>query len=268
MFDDIKLRSLSALILASVSFLILYLGGLYLKIFLSLVLIILNFEWMRIVSQNKWIIRGIISILFSTLVFFNDGFISMDLVLIASSILIISSLSSFFNAPSFWSSFGFIYILVSLSVIQWIRDMESGLIVLFLIISTIIISDISGYVFGKTISGPKIFKKISPNKTYSGFFSSLILGSLWFSLILSFISDKPFLFNLAIGLLIVLFSIAGDLLLSFLKRKTNLKDSGNILPGHGGMFDRADSILAVFFLLLPLLILFGYLDNPLGIIVG
>ncbi|MED5437049.1 MAG: phosphatidate cytidylyltransferase, partial [Pseudomonadota bacterium] len=91
-------------------------------------------------------------------------------------------------------------------------------------------------------------------------------GSLWFSSILLFLSDKPFLFNLVIGLLIVLFSIIGDLLLSFLKRKTNLSDSGNILPGHGGMFDRADSILSVFFFLSPLLILFGYLDNPLRII--
>ena len=268
MLDDIKLRSLSALILFSVSFLSLYIGGLYLKIFLSLILIILNFEWMRIVSQKKWIIRGIISIIFSTLVLFNEGFISMDLVLIVSSILIISSLSSFFNAPSFWSSFGFIYILVSLSVIQWIRDMDNGLMTLLVIISTIIVSDISGYFFGKTISGPKVFKKLSPNKTYSGFFFSLIFGSVWFALILSFVSDKVFLLNLVIGLVIVLFSIMGDLLLSFLKRKTQLKDSGNILPGHGGLFDRADSILAVFFLLLPLLILFGYLDDPLKIIIG
>ena len=73
---------------------------------------------------------------------------------------------------------------------------------------------------------------------------------------------------LIVGFLIVLSSISGDLLLSFLKRKTDLKDSGSFLPGHGGLFDRADSILSVFFFLLPLSILSGNLENPIKLILG
>ena len=119
-----------------------------------------------------------------------------------------------------------------------------------IIISTIMVSDISGYIFGKYFSGPKIFKKISPNKTYSGFTASVLLSVLWFSilsLIYSLHNPVTFIF---IGLFIAIFSIIGDLLISYLKRKTNMKDSGIMLPGHGGLFDRADSILFVFFILL------------------
>ena len=97
------------------------------------------------------------------------------------------------------------------------------------------VSDISGYIFGKYFSGPKIFKKISPNKTYSGFTASVLLSVLWFSilsLIYSLHNPVTFIF---IGLFIAIFSIIGDLLISYLKRKTNMKDSGIMLPGHGGL---------------------------------
>ena len=96
----------------------------------------------------------------------------------------------------------------------------------------------------------RIFKTISPNKTYSGFAASLIFGVFWFSILSISFSNYNIFGYLIVGFLIVLSSISGDLLLSFLKRKVDLKDSGSFLPGHGGLFDRADSILSVFFLLL------------------
>ena len=80
-------------------------------------------------------------------------------------------------------------------------------------------------------------------------------------------NHQPIIF-IVIGLFIVVFSVTGDLLISYLKRKANLKDSGIILPGHGGLFDRGDSIISVFFILLPLAILMGRLDNPIKIILG
>ena len=71
MFSDIKIRSITALSLASVCFVTLYLGGIYLKIFLSLISVVLFFEWMRIISRNHWIVRGFVSILFFILVFYS-----------------------------------------------------------------------------------------------------------------------------------------------------------------------------------------------------
>ena len=105
-------------------------------------------------------------------------------------------------------------------------------------------------------------------RQYSGFTASVLLSVLWFSilsLIYSLHNPVTFIF---IGLFIAIFSIIGDLLISYLKRKTNMKDSGIMLPGHGGLFDRADSILFGFFILLPISILIGNLENPVQIILG
>ena len=268
MFSDIKIRSITALFLTSISFVTLYLGGLYLKIFLTLISAVLFFEWMRVISKNHWIVRGFVSILFFILVFYSEGYNAIDLLIVVSGILILSSFSSFFSISSFWSSFGFFYILASISIIELIRGTEKGLIGILIVLSTIIISDISGYIFGKLLSGPKIFKKISPNKTYSGIAASLIFGVFWFSILSILFSNYNIFGYLIVGFLIVLSSISGDLLLSFLKRKVDLKDSGSFLPGHGGLFDRADSILSVFFFLLPLSILSGNLENPIKLILG
>ena len=105
-------------------------------------------------------------------------------------------------------------------------------------------TDIGGFIFGKLIGGKK-FSSISPNKTYSG-----IVGSFILALIVGFIFYKLFMelffINLNIIILIIVISFisqCGDLFISFLKRKAKIKDTGNILPGHGGILDRIDGIL-------------------------
>jgi phosphatidate cytidylyltransferase len=105
-----------------------------------------------------------------------------------------------------------------------------------------IASDIGGFIFGKIFKGPKL-TKISPNKTYAG-----SIGSLIFSLLIVSTSFIIFfnLFNLSIiitGLIISIFCQLGDLFFSYLKRKAKIKDTGNILPGHGGLLDRLDGVL-------------------------
>ncbi len=110
----------------------------------------------------------------------------------------------------------------------------------FLIITITISSDLGGYFFGKIFKGKKL-TKVSPNKTYSG-----MLGSYILSLIMS-----VFIFNnfIAIDKLIIIALVLsttsqmGDLLISFLKRKSKLKDTGNLLPGHGGLLDRFDGLI-------------------------
>ena len=103
-------------------------------------------------------------------------------------------------------------------------------------------SDIGGYIVGKSLKGRKL-TKISPNKTLSGAIGSLIFSSATFS-ILIFLFTNNFNYKIIFcGLLISIACQLGDLVFSLLKRKAKLKDTGSILPGHGGMLDRVDSYL-------------------------
>jgi phosphatidate cytidylyltransferase len=112
------------------------------------------------------------------------------------------------------------------------------------IISICIFTDIGGYVFGKIIGGKKL-SKISPNKTISGSFGSFIFSIIPLLLFLNF-SYLELEYNsyfIIFSLLISLISQVGDLFISFLKRKAKIKDTGKILPGHGGFLDRMDGII-------------------------
>jgi len=119
--------------------------------------------------------------------------------------------------------------------------------ILILCIST----DIGGYLIGKTLKGPRL-TKISPNKTISGSLGSYSVSvvALYFYFKYSyFFFEKTIIlnFNLIIIILIISsISQAGDLLISLFKRKSNLKDTGNLIPGHGGLLDRIDGIIFAF----------------------
>ena len=130
MFSDFKIRSFTAAGLAFFSFLALYLGHFHLKIFIFFLSAILFFEWMRIISQAQWIIRGLIALVFSSFVYFTDGYSALDLLFIISGSIIISSFSAYFSISAFWSCFGFIYVLTSLCFLEYIRNFENGLLFL------------------------------------------------------------------------------------------------------------------------------------------
>ena len=106
------------------------------------------------------------------------------------------------------------------------------------------LTDIGGYFIGKTIGGKK-FNKISPNKTYSGVVGSFILPLIvCYFFYVYFNNQLSFSLNVITIIISVSFiSQLGDLLISFFKRKAKIKDTGNIIPGHGGILDRIDGIL-------------------------
>ena len=137
---------------------------------------------------------------------------------------------------------GLLILLVFLFSLIRIYNIEDfNLKFLWLILITWL-TDIGGYIFGKLFGGPKLVK-ISPNKTWAGALGSLILSQLAF---LIFFLDNSYNFNVAIIFIQIFLSVVGqigDILMSYIKRKNNKKDTSNLIPGHGGFLDRVDGLI-------------------------
>ena len=134
----------------------------------------------------------------------------------------------------------YLVILYSVILDLFVSNKADEKIFLYFIILVCITTDIGGFIFGKIFKGKKL-TSISPNKTYSGLVGSYFLSSTTSLLAFSnyYNTNEIVLFALIISSI----SQSGDLFISFLKRKANLKDTGNLLPGHGGILDRLDGII-------------------------
>ncbi len=115
-------------------------------------------------------------------------------------------------------------------------------ILLFILLLGCVASDIGGFIFGKIIKGPKL-TRISPNKTYAGVAGSFVLSILLIFLLFNYYMQIFSYKILVVAVVTSIFCQLGDLFFSFLKRKAKLKDTGKIIPGHGGVLDRLDGIL-------------------------
>ena len=143
---------------------------------------------------------------------------------------------------------GIIFLLISFYSASEIREYRGFEYFLF-IITVSIFTDIGGYVFGKTFNGPKL-TKISPNKTYAGIFGGFLLSLIAGLIYLNYFGEREIVdTDYVLIFLLILFissiSQVGDLIISFFKRKAKLKDTGKILPGHGGLLDRIDGLVFV-----------------------
>ena len=149
-------------------------------------------------------------------------------------------LGIFFILMSFYSAY---YLKVSL--IKF--DIFSFLVILLICIFT----DIGGYSFGKIFRGPKL-NKISPNKTYAGALGGVICSLIFLYLSLNYVNPLQkfnIIFDFKNVCYVVIFSLIsqiGDFIVSYFKRISNLKDTGKLIPGHGGILDRIDGMIFVF----------------------
>ena len=143
--------------------------------------------------------------------------------------------------------FGTIFIVISFYTMFRIRnEFDKDYFHLLLVIIICVSTDIGGYIFGNIFKGPKL-TKISPKKTYSGVIGSFLLSLIFTNLFLDFLSNvKTFEFTKEMFLFILLVSLVsqiGDIIISYFKRKSKIKDTGTIIPGHGGILDRIDGMI-------------------------
>ena len=158
---------------------------------------------------------------------------------------------------------GLIFLIFSFYTVYELRNIsEDASLSLFLFITLICVStDIGGYIFGKIFKGPKLIK-LSPNKTYSGMIGGFLLSIIFANFFIEFthvfglnhieFSIETFI----IVLLISMVSQIGDIIVSYFKRLSKIKDTGKIIPGHGGLLDRIDGMIFAFpstYLLLQIL---------------
>ena len=213
MKKEFEKRILSSIFIIPIALFFVLQGSVFFLFFLGILFLVTSYEWIKMIKKNQFI--KIIGI--------------------------------FFLIFSFYSAYqlrNYLEIIVGLN----------GFIFIILIC---IFTDIGGYVFGKIFKGPKL-TKISPNKTYAGVLGSFLLSFIAGLIYINYfvkreIVDSELLLILLLILLISLISQIGDLIISYFKRKAKLKDTGKILPGHGGLLDRIDGLVFV----MPIIYLLG-----------
>ena len=153
---------------------------------------------------------------------------------------------------------GLLFLCFSFTTIYELRfHISSDYIVLLIITIICVATDMGGYIFGKLFKGPKL-TKLSPNKTYAGMIGGFFLSLIFLSLSFQYF-EMEFTINwLFFTLLVSSISQIGDIIISYFKRLSKIKDTGKIIPGHGGLLDRVDGMIFAF----P----FSYLIILLGIL--
>ena len=147
---------------------------------------------------------------------------------------------------------------IGIASIGWLLKSQE-LIFVYLSIIAIATSDIFAYEIGKRIGSRKLAENISPNKTLEGFLAGLFIGTLFMTLNIAINLDKSYLSSFLVSIVFISLGVIGDLFMSKIKRSIDVKDSGTIFPGHGGLLDRIDSYLISFPYLL-IVLQFFYLN--------
>jgi phosphatidate cytidylyltransferase len=178
-----------------------------------------------------------------------------------------------------WNFAGIAYVGFATWMLIALRVRPDGALNVLQIVSAVIATDVGAYFAGRTIGGPKIAPRISPSKTWAGLIGGMIASGLIFagwaiyfrSLMESRLSEfnpvpyaapvTPGAWSYALGgALVAVIAQAGDFFESWMKRRARVKDSSQLIPGHGGLFDRLDGLLAVSFVLGILMLLSGGLE--------
>lgn len=216
------------------------------KIFVSWISFQCFFEFLRLfkISRN----RTYFSLFVGASQFLLLYFLDLQNYFIYSSVLILLLLSYFFilkisSKQILGIGTGLVICLFSFSHLAFIRETPSGIYFIVFVVVVTELNDVFQYLMGKFFGKHKIVPTISPNKTLEGFFGGVLLTIILSNILGPFLLLSNFLTNTIIGLVLGISGFFGDVFISYLKRKNDIKDTGNLLPGHGGLLDRMDSLI-------------------------
>ena len=262
-------RSITAICLSAVVIaLVLFSPNLILNTFIFLLSLALFFEWMK-VSESSLKKKVIFLLLFSFLIVCILGIGTLFepipfITMLGITIWIVVAYQIFFKKGRLSSNFTFTnfwigLILISTFCLTCFQFVNGSKLFLLIAIFNVAIFDSGAYIIGKNFGKNSFLPELSPNKTIEGLIGGLI-SSIVFVTFLCILLEEVSLRASAALMLSIPFALCGDYFFSFLKRKANIKDTGSILPGHGGLLDRVDSHLAA----IPMTAFFSHLLYTIG----
>lgn len=251
-WGDLRKRALSAMVLGPAAVACIWLGAEAFAGMMALAVALLAWEWVHMCGRRVRVLPGMavpLAVLAAGALAVGDH-VRWALVALTVGFLIAwwsaRSMAETLTQPAFRLALGVLYIgLAGIALIELRHDTEAGrhnVLFLFLVVWA---SDIGAYMAGRAFGGPKLWRAVSPNKTWSGAAGGLlaaILVALGAALV--FTPGASVVAVVAVATLLGVASQAGDLLESAIKRHFDVKDSSRLIPGHGGLLDRLDGVLA------------------------
>ena len=243
--SELRTRIASAAILAPVALIAEILGGLVFAALVVLVAVIAYWEWVSISGAEELSWPRAVWLMLLVAGLFGIATVDTDWrVALVGGPVILAGLAGLLFSGTRWTSFGFVYVALPAAGLVILRDAQpSGWAAILFILIVVWATDIAAFFGGRAIGGPKFWPRLSPKKTWSGavcgLAAAMVAGGL--TAILTGAGGFPLGFLLALPLAIA--AEAGDLFESAVKRRFAVKDSGSIIPGHGGVLDRIDGLL-------------------------
>ncbi len=254
-WKTLGVRAVSGLVLMAICGIPIYFGGWIWAVFIVLVCIRVIYEWVRMTDRGAGTLAFVLPVagLLAVMGLAQYGLWQQALI---SSVFIgavaIYERSRRGGRPGgggLWAGFGVLYVLLPSLAMLWLRGdvagfASAGFARFLFIVVVVIAADTFAYLGGSTIGGPKLVPNISPNKTWAGLISGFVFGAAFGALAAFIIGFSP-LYGILLALPVVVFAVLGDLLESMIKRHLKIKDAGGLIPGHGGLLDRIDSLLLI-----------------------
>lgn len=250
-------RVLSALVLAPAAFLCLWLGTPWFELMIAAATLAMAWEWRRICAAGATGAPGVAMILTvaGAIILTSVGRAPAALGLVAVGAAATAVLARGERSVG-WSALGCVAVGLPAVSLVWLRAVDDRLELLIWLLVAVSLTDIAAFFFGRAIGGPRLAPVISPKKTWAGLIGGIAAAALWtvgFGLWIGW-AGAARLALLGTGLAVV--AQLGDLSVSVVKRRFGVKDASQLIPGHGGMLDRADGyVLAA--PLVALLVAFG-----------